>query len=351
MSDEQEPQSSPTTEQSQGVNTAATPAAEAQPDYKETLVKELMEGAEPSPPATPEAKPEEKAAEAKPSEPPKAPEAEAKSEEKAPDPATEEAVEAEPEEDEELQGPGENATQGEKIAWGKLKAKLKKTQEEGQFGHILAQVGAQAGISPDEMANWVGLGARMRAGDTTAKSDLLRMIGVNPVATKAPEPAVAPEEQVYTELFADAVNNADMTEEAARAKAKAIVAKYHKPEPEPEPTYTSQAAPVVDPVERAASLEIDRLDVQYSTKVPNWDKIRAEVYQTIATKHQGAPAIQWLPLFNETVREVQMKYTKPASAARVKPDSTLKPSASSSAATSGADWKSSLISDLMTGKV
>jgi hypothetical protein len=174
------------------------------------------------------------------------------------------------------------------------------------------------------------------------------MIGVNPTPPKPAEPEVSPEDKVYTELFADAVNSNDMTEEAARAKSKAIAAKYHPPEPvetapEPQRQY-------VDPVEAAASMEIDKLDVQYAAKVPKWDKLREEVFGIIATRHSGAPAIQWLPLFNETVREVQAKYAKPVEKPRVKPDQALKPSATSSAASDAANWKANLAADMMSGR-
>jgi hypothetical protein len=149
-----------------------------------------------------------------------------------------------------------------------------------------------------------------------------------------------------------------MTEEAGRAKAKVIAERMiaQMPEPKPElPQSTArqipQTIPDADPVSRAASIELDRLDTEMATKVPKWDAIRKEVFETIATKHSGAPAIRWVPIFNEVVRDVQMKYAKPAPAQRVKPTESMKPSATGSSSQGSENYKAELVRDMLSGKV
>jgi len=337
----------PVTPDVQGAETTAAPAVQEQKDYKEDLVKELMSEAKAEPTVTEPVKPTE---EPKAEEPAKEPETPAKEEVKKVEES--EPAATQDEEDPELTGPGPDAPHGQKVAWGKLKAQNKQLREEGQFGHILAQVGASAGISPDDMANWVGLRARINSGDPAAVNDLMRMVGYNPQPMQPSTPAQKPVDQaevVYNDMFADSVKSMDMTEEAARAKAKVIAERYH-PAQAPQQVQQQQPARFVDPVERVASQELDRIDVEMSTKVSKWAEIRKEVFETIATKYQGAPPIRWVPIFNEVAREVQAKYTKPVAPPKVKATETLRPSTISTASAS-TNYKADLVNDLMAGRL
>lgn len=331
----------------QGAENSAPPAA-AEPDYKADLVKNLMATGDPSTPTDSTVKPTEPTAADQ-----------SKDAEKSDESAEPEAQEPDGTEDEAPPAAtDEHAFSKQRKYYQK---KLKQAEEDAAFGRILATVGADAGIDPDAMANWIGLRARINKGDTTAADELAKLIGYAkpavPVPAAPPTPVVPPEERVYAEYFADAVKNVDMTEDAARAKAKVLAAKLYPVEQPPTPQAPQYRAPEappaqpLDPVKAAASLELDKLDAQYATKVPNWKAMRAEVLKTISEKHQGAPPITWVSTFVEVAREVQAKHSKPASP-RVAPTATLRPSSSASAATAGGqNYKADIVAAIMRGEM
>lgn len=358
--------------QNEGVTTAAAPAEGAptpttpaeKPDFMAGIVADLAKGNAPEvpdpvpatsaePPKTeqPASKPE--AAKA---EPPKQEKQPAAPTEAPPAPATDQSTRHPFDDDDDPKGDIDPKFTKIRQDFEKMREKLRKAREDGNYGRLLAQTAARAKMTPEAVAKLVDMGARINMGDAAAVEEfkaLGRAIGAFPAATTPPPAPAAPAapaqpdetrikaiaDTIYGEDYADDVKSYLISEDVARAKAlKAAkrIALSQPPTPPPQsqprqeqiPQNAAGPLPGVSPLEFEGMQAVSKLDAEYAQKIPDWTtKVRPLVQAEIKARRArdgGISPVYWVADLADAVNTVRAKLAPPEAPRKlVKPDETV----------------------------
>ena len=238
----------------------------------------------------------------------------------------------------------------------KMREKLRKAREDGQYGRLLASTAARAKMTPEAIAKFVDLGARLNLNDPAAVEEFRQLgeyLGITPrQAAQPPAQPAQPSPQdaedarlkqvadtIYAEDYKDDVASYLMSEEVARAKALKAAKRIALSQPQPrqqqappaqQPGQPPQARlPGMSPLEAEGAAAVARMDAEYAQKIPDWStKIRPLVQQEVQArraKDGGISPVYWVTDLADAVNTVRARLAPPAEPPRklVKVDDTL----------------------------
>ena len=216
----------------EGATTQTPPAENTVPDFATSIAASLTAGNAPEIPDPVSAKPTPRDPEPKPEPTPTPKVTGATPEAKAPEPTPDAKVpEAEPkpetkpahpyDEDDDPRGEIDPKFTKIRADFEKMREKLRKAREDGQYGRLLAQTAARAKMTPEAVAKFVDLGARLNLSDPAAVEEFRQLgsyLGIYPTAPAAPaapQPPAAPPitEEQRLKAVADTIYNEDFAED------------------------------------------------------------------------------------------------------------------------------------------
>lgn len=184
-------------------------------------------------------------------------------------------------------------------------AKAREREPFAKYGEDLIAFARERKISPDELAEWVGLGGVVAGGGQKAVDALIGM--AQKLGYQPPQPTAAPQKSdgALPDWLQAKVDSYDISPEVARELAARLPAQppvaATAPQSAPATAQQQQRQPPAgpDPVQvDGATRELERLIAEGAQKFPaDWDKRLFPAIKAKMAEFTGAPPSQWPRLF------------------------------------------------------
>lgn len=228
-------------------------------------------------------------------------------------------------------------------------------RQKAAFGDLITTTLTDAGIKPEEFANWTNLAARLKKGDLTAVNELVataKAFGYKEPTIVQEKPKTLDDvaEEIYKAEFAAEVQDLNISESLARKQARKLAEVKAKEVPE-ETRKQPETNENVNPIRDHALKAINDLESKFKTSVADYDKLAPKIVERLRNEYGNADPIYWVAGFQTIVNE-EIRKSKPAPApqkAPIKPvaGTQIRPTAVAAPAAKTGNTRDDLVNRLL----
>jgi hypothetical protein len=232
-------------------------------------------------------------------------------------------------------------------------------RQKAAFGDLITTTLTDAGIKPEEFANWTNLAARLKKGDLTAVNELVataKAFGYKEPTIVQEKPKTIDDvaEEIYKAEFAAEVQDLNISESLARKQSRKLAEVKAKEVPEEtrrQPETKQQPVENVNPIRDHALKAINDLESKFKTSVADYDKLAPKIVERLRSEYGNSDPIYWVAGYQTIVNE-EIRKSKPAPApqkAPIKPvaGTQIRPTAVAAPAAKTGNTRDDLVNRLL----